>query len=578
MPRDPEAALVTRLYRVIPPGVRSRINRHVSVDRRASLKDRMAASLAQRAALNAGDAVHRVRHRRLHATPGTALVLESTTRRVAQVHQRPLTPLEVRRKNRDEVTAALVEASVPYFAVRGSDDRKAVLGIDARYEPQARAALMDLCRRTAGYYATIHGSRGRKATPLRHPAGRAGRAGRTGVVLRIVWFRTDPGTSIVWGARYACEVEFWHADGEGALTAPRRNRVTSTFAVDEPTIEVSDSLFTRASSLAGELLPTVPTVPSFSHPLPEDVRFPIDAVFTWVDGADESWRRRRAAATDVAYHEESDSESRYVSRDELKYALRSIEMYAPWIRHIYLVTDDQSPAWLNRNAPGLDIVDHRDIFSDPSVLPTFNSHAIESQLHHIDGLSEHFLYLNDDMLLASDVTPQVFFHSSGLSKFFPSPSLVPQGAPQESDVPVTIAAKNNRAAMQPVFGTSLARKLKHAPYALRRDVLNEIESRFPAEHRRTMGARVRSRTDLSLVSNFYQHYAYQTGRAVPGTIRYRYIDLAQPDASSILTEVARRRHQQALCLNTTALESEGSTQRALRALEDVFPLPSRFEK
>lgn len=55
------------------------------------------------------------------------------------------------------------------------------------------------------------------------------------------------------------------------------------------------------------------------------------------------------------------------------------------MRNIYLVTADQTPDWLNTDHPRLKVVSHKEIFSEPTSLPTFNSHAIESQLHHIDG-------------------------------------------------------------------------------------------------------------------------------------------------------------------------------------------------
>lgn len=139
--------------------------------------------------------------------------------------------------------------------------------------------------------------------------------------------------------------------------------------------------------------------------LPEDVRFPIDVVYTWVDGNDPAWRRRRSAY-DGGYHAESANAARYISRDELRYSLRALEQNAPWVRHVHLVTDGQRPAWLNDSHPRLTVVDHSEIFADPAALPTFNSHAIESRLHHIKGLSEHFLYLNDDMFLGRPVTPQ----------------------------------------------------------------------------------------------------------------------------------------------------------------------------
>ncbi|WP_412517728.1 hypothetical protein [Actinomadura madurae] len=67
------------------------------------------------------------------------------------------------------------------------------------------------------------------------------------------------------------------------------------------------------------------------------------------------------------------------------------------VRHIWLVTAGQVPGWLDVRVPGLTVVDHRDIFGGRGRLPTFNSHAIESQLHHIDGLAEHFLYVNGEI-------------------------------------------------------------------------------------------------------------------------------------------------------------------------------------
>ena len=83
------------------------------------------------------------------------------------------------------------------------------------------------------------------------------------------------------------------------------------------------------------------------------------------------------------------------------------------------MTDGQVTEWLDRDADGLTVVDHTEIFGPGDALPTFNSHAIESRLHHIDGLAEHYLYLNDDVFFGRRVTPDQFFSPSGQSKFFP---------------------------------------------------------------------------------------------------------------------------------------------------------------
>ena len=84
-------------------------------------------------------------------------------------------------------------------------------------------------------------------------------------------------------------------------------------------------------------------------------------------------------------------------------------MHAPWIRHVYLVTAGQIPHWLNLDTPHLTVVTHEEIFPNKSDLPTFSSPAIEAHLHRIPGLSEKFLYLNDDVFFGQAVWPEDFY-------------------------------------------------------------------------------------------------------------------------------------------------------------------------
>ena len=88
---------------------------------------------------------------------------------------------------------------------------------------------------------------------------------------------------------------------------------------------------------------------------------------------------------------ELNGKNRYANNDELKYSLRSIAMYAPWVRKVFIVTDNQVPAWLDTSNPKVRIVDHAEIMPAES-LPCFNSSLIEHFLYKIPGLSEHFLY------------------------------------------------------------------------------------------------------------------------------------------------------------------------------------------
>lgn len=139
----------------------------------------------------------------------------------------------------------------------------------------------------------------------------------------------------------------------------------------------------------------------------------IDLVYTWVDGSDPAWITRHNAITGKTDNNSGGNcKGRYANNDELKYSLRSIEKYAPWIRRIFIVTDAQIPEWLNTDNPKIRIVDHKEIMPSES-LPCFNSQVIEHCLYRIPGLSEKFLYANDDMFINRPVAPETFFASDG---------------------------------------------------------------------------------------------------------------------------------------------------------------------
>lgn len=137
---------------------------------------------------------------------------------------------------------------------------------------------------------------------------------------------------------------------------------------------------------------------------------PIDFVITWVDGNDPKWQEEKdktLIAQGLGGHIDGRKE-RYRDWDNLQYWFRGVEKYAPWVRKIHFVTWGHVPEWLNVDHPKLHIVKHED-FIPKEFLPTFNSHTIEWNFHRIEGLSEHFLYFNDDMFLLNKVKPTHFF-------------------------------------------------------------------------------------------------------------------------------------------------------------------------
>lgn len=145
----------------------------------------------------------------------------------------------------------------------------------------------------------------------------------------------------------------------------------------------------------------------------DNKELPVDLVYLWVDGNDQNWREKKRR---FIGGEEDDSgkdcKGRYADNDELRHNLRAIEKNAPWIRNIFIVTDNQVPHWLDTSHPKIKIIDHKDILPEES-LPCFNSVVIEHRLHLIPGLSEYFLYANDDMFVNKKVEKKDFFTKEG---------------------------------------------------------------------------------------------------------------------------------------------------------------------
>jgi hypothetical protein len=141
--------------------------------------------------------------------------------------------------------------------------------------------------------------------------------------------------------------------------------------------------------------------------------FPIDLVILWCDDTPEFRAKRIYWQNKLGLQQDKHIiPERFETIDELRYLLRSVEMYAPWINHIFIVTDNQKPKWLNPKNEKVTIFDHTEMMP-ANTLPTFNSVALEAYLYQIPNLSEHFLYANDDTMFSRPVKPQDFFDKNG---------------------------------------------------------------------------------------------------------------------------------------------------------------------
>ncbi|GAA4364865.1 stealth conserved region 3 domain-containing protein [Paeniglutamicibacter cryotolerans] len=313
-----------------------------------------------------------------------------------------------------------------------------------------------------------------------------------------------------------------------------------------------------------------------------DFDAPVDLVYTWVDGADAQWQDERAhalAAVDTTLLPTAADAVRYSSNDELKYSLRSVEAFLPWVNHIYLVMGQQPPVWLNTDHPGLTVVDHAEIFANTGNLPTFNSHAIEAQLHRIRELSEHFIYMNDDVFFGKPVSPSLFFTRGGQTRF----QLSTQRFETEVGraLPVDVAALNNSELLQVEFGVQSTLKFKHVAHPQRRSVLERIEARHPVEVATTVSSKFRGTNDLSIPSSLAHYYGAALGMAVPGDASYKYVDVGEESAQLNLAKLLWGKRPHMLCLNqVSGGDKDLERQRTMvtHYLRQAYPWRSSFER
>jgi hypothetical protein len=367
------------------------------------------------------------------------------------------------------------------------------------------------------------------------------------------------------------EVMFWSGDGDHLST--RKETETAT--------RVQRSMIGSTTAVvAGR---RAPSHPAFTSTGVEVIDFPIDVVYTWVDGSDPTWRERRDQRLGEigGAHPDGSGEERFRDLEELRYSLRSVHAHIPWVNRIWLVTDDQTPEWLDTAAPGLTVVSHREIFRDPTHLPTYNSHSIEANLHHIEGLSNHFLYLNDDVLLGREVPPQRFFSANGST--IHHLSSIPIGWDTDIDQsPHIVAGIRARALVEQHFGRSIRTRLLHTPHPLRRDVLDEMEDVLSDAFLASSAEVFRGSSSVPIPSVLYPYWAHLTGRGqLDGNATYAYINTGRSSHFSRYDRALDSREYDVIALGDHRrpdIEPEEQRARAIDFMRRLVPVPSPWER
>lgn len=215
----------------------------------------------------------------------------------------------------------------------------------------------------------------------------------------------------------------------------------------------------------------------------------VDAVFTWVQPDDEDYKKlRNTYGKEFGAARRLPPSTKTGKDTELFFSVNLVLKNLPWIRNVFVVVHDKQtiPEF---GSPKVQTVFHSQIFPQPFLqLPTFNSHAIESVLHRIPGLAEHFIYFNDDTYVLQPMRVDQWFDTKTRL-----PKVYLKGFTRRSSVRAPLPTQyalhyicmiNNHALLDKMFGFRAVRMRPwHQPIALTQTLVKNVERFFEKKNR-----------------------------------------------------------------------------------------------
>ena len=322
----------------------------------------------------------------------------------------------------------------------------------------------------------------------------------------------------------------------------------------------------------------------------------IDFVIIWVDGNDPKWQKEKAK---YSPNKNTDSRNiRYRDWENLKYWFRGVEKFAPWVNKIYFVTCGHYPEWLNKENPKLVCVKHSDYMPE-EYLPTFSANPIELNLHRIKGLSEQFVYFNDDMFITNYIKPEDYFKNGK-----PCAMAVFSPAAADDEVFMNILNNDNLLINRHFKKKEILKKNKylnfkygkynlrtllclpwnriqgfydsHSPNAFLKETFNKlwnIEYKILDE---TSKNRFRSKNDVN--QYVFKNWQFCEGSYTPSKMISKFCRIN--DNVEYACELIEKQKYKTICLNDSDTENnfEETKQKIINSFEKILPEKSSFEK
>lgn len=274
----------------------------------------------------------------------------------------------------------------------------------------------------------------------------------------------------------------------------------------------------------------------------------IDLVIPMVFPHDPEWQReyRRYQSGDATRN------ARWRSWGTEELLIQCVIKWMPWIRHIHLLlaSESQEQPWMTEmtaRSQQIIIHYHKD-FIPEQYLPCYTSCCIEMFLHRIPGLSEYFIYGNDDMFPLSPLDPEDFFRTKEAHKpVLPCQKLREKIFPKSPNIFQQKCLNQQNMIAKP-FGKHFTKTLLrngHSMAPMLKSVCEAVWLRHGEEIKRYLSPIKRDKHSYSqYVYVLYQHFA---GLYIEHQPRVQYIGRETPTSS--LATIIRDPEAGIVCFN-----------------------------
>lgn len=328
----------------------------------------------------------------------------------------------------------------------------------------------------------------------------------------------------------------------------------------------------------------------------------IDFVVLWVDSSDKSWSEKKAKYAGLlnkSVNKEMSSEKAFRDYGLFKYWFRGVEKFAPWVNHVYLITDDQKPEWLNPDVANFTLVDHKD-FLDEHNLPVFNTNAIEVNVHRIKGLANNFVLFNDDQYLTAPTLPEDFFYDnkpkdtkalfpvkpekngtanfqinnmSIVNSYFTKQDIIKSGGLFSTKY----GADNIRSLLQLPLKFIPGFYDPHCPVSYQKSTFEKVWNRENKILKQTSSNRFRAQSDVS--DWLFRYWQLAEGNIVPRSRKFsKFVALDSNSIDEICNYITAQQYKE-LCINDgfDVADFENKMQQIDLAFEKILPDKSAYE-